>query len=197
MTSRTMEHASNPERAVLRQRVLAAREALDDAQYARALSALEVHLWPLLLRLSPACLGFCWPHRAEPDLRPLVSRWLRHNPAHRAALPEVAGRGQALHFREWTPETPMRSGVYGIEVPEGTSAVQPDVLLVPLNAFDARGYRLGYGGGYFDRTLAAHDYVAIGVGFELGRVDSVWPQAHDRPMQWIVTEAGAWPAERP
>jgi len=64
-------------------------------------------------------------------------------------------------------------------------------VLVPLNAFDAAGYRLGYGGGYFDRTLAQMRTIAIGVGFELGRVDSVLPQPHDLPMNWIVTESGA------
>ena len=66
----------------------------------------------------------------------------------------------------------------------------PEVLLIPLNAFDDRGYRIGYGGGYFDRTLAAIQTVAVGVGFEIGRVADTFAQPHDRPMQWLATEAG-------
>jgi 5,10-methenyltetrahydrofolate synthetase len=72
----------------------------------------------------------------------------------------------------------------------------PDVALVPLNAFDARGYRLGYGGGYFDRTLAVMRMVTVGVGFELGRENNVLPQAHDHAMHWLVTEAGIFHGAR-
>lgn len=79
---------------------------------------------------------------------------------------------------------------YGIPHPSAGEALDPEVLLVPLNAFDADGFRLGYGGGYFDRTLAQREGIAVGVGFELGRVPSIFPQEHDRPMEWIVTEEG-------
>jgi 5,10-methenyltetrahydrofolate synthetase len=83
---------------------------------------------------------------------------------------------------------------YGIHIPARGETLRPDAILMPLNAFDAAGYRLGYGGGYFDRSLAAlsprpH---AVGVGFELARVDSIRPQAHDLPMDAIVTEAGTF-----
>ena len=96
-----------------------------------------------------------------------------------------------MHFRCWTPEAGMVLDRHGIPHPATPEEVVPEVVIVPLNAFDAAGYRLGYGGGYFDRTLAGMDVVAIGAGFELGRVPSVLPQPHDRPMDWIVTEAGA------
>lgn len=80
---------------------------------------------------------------------------------------------------------------YGIPAPQGTPQLQPDLLLVPVNGFDARGYRIGYGGGYFDRTLAGADRpVTVGIGFELARLDDVQPEAHDLPLDWIVTEAG-------
>jgi 5,10-methenyltetrahydrofolate synthetase len=75
--------------------------------------------------------------------------------------------------------------------------VVPQLVLVPLNAFDAAGYRIGYGGGYFDRTLAETPMIAVGVGFEIGRVESALPQAHDKPMDWIVTEEGFCLALRP
>ena len=85
----------------------------------------------------------------------------------------------------------MASGVYDIPVPEARNVVRPDVVLAPLVGFDAENYRLGYGGGYFDRTLAAlaPRPVAIGVGFEVQHLDSVYPRPHDIPMEVIVTEA--------
>jgi 5,10-methenyltetrahydrofolate synthetase len=83
---------------------------------------------------------------------------------------------------------------YGIHIPARGAALRPDAILMPLNAFDAAGYRLGYGGGYFDRSLAALSPRprAVGVGFELARIDSIRPQAHDLPMDFIVTEAGGF-----
>jgi 5,10-methenyltetrahydrofolate synthetase len=90
----------------------------------------------------------------------------------------------------------MATDRHGIPVPADGEDVVPEVVLVPLNAFDARGFRLGYGGGYFDRTLETLQATAIGVGFELGRAATVFPQDHDRPMDWIVTEAGACAAVR-
>jgi 5,10-methenyltetrahydrofolate synthetase len=82
---------------------------------------------------------------------------------------------------------------HGIPHPPTGELLAPDIVLVPCNAFDDAGYRLGYGGGYFDRTLAVMELVAVGVGFELGRVETAYPQPHDRPMDWIVTEAGVAP----
>ncbi len=86
----------------------------------------------------------------------------------------------------------MRKGVLGIRVPQGTPAVKPEVFLIPLVGFVARGYRLGHGGGYFDRTLAglAPPPVKIGIAFELSRMPTIRPQAHDIPMDLVVTEAG-------
>jgi hypothetical protein len=90
----------------------------------------------------------------------------------------------------------MKPGVYGIPVPDGTEALLPDVALVPMNGFDELGFRLGYGGGYFDRTLAALDrgVLAIGVSFEALRLPTIYPQPHDIPMDFVVTEAGLYRA---
>ena len=86
----------------------------------------------------------------------------------------------------------MRPGVYDIPVPDGTEIVLPDVAVVPMNAFDARGYRLGYGGGFFDSTLAAlgRRAIAIGVSYSAFTLDDIFPQPHDVPMDFIVTEEG-------
>lgn len=87
----------------------------------------------------------------------------------------------------------MTTDRHGIPIPAGDGSLHPEVVLLPLVAFDADGYRIGYGGGYFDRTLAAMSPrpLAIGVGFELARVDSTGPQAHDIRLDVIVTEAGS------
>ena len=110
------------------------------------------------------------------------------------ALPVVVGEGQPLSFREWTPETPLAPDRYGIPTPTAGEWLTPDLILLPLNGFDAAGYRLGYGGGYFDRTLAAlaPRPLAVGIGFEINRIDSIRPEAHDQRLDWIVTENGAF-----
>ena len=99
-----------------------------------------------------------------------------------------------LEFREWTPASEMIEDRYGIHIPASGAALRPDAILMPLNAFDCAGYRLGYGGGYFDRSLAAFEPRprAIGIGFELARVETIRPQAYDLPMDFVVTEAGVF-----
>lgn len=177
-------------RKALRRAAITRREAMTQTAREALTGRLEVHLSALLDTLQPGCLAFCWPFRGEPDLRPFIRRWLAAGQARRAALPVVLDRHRAMVFRAWTPNTRLVPDRHGIPHPPAGPALIPDVVLVPVNAFDAAGYRIGYGGGYFDRTLAETDMIAIGVGFEIGRVESVLPQAHDRPMQWIVTEAG-------
>lgn len=172
-----------------------ARLALAEAEREALTRRLETHLDALLGRLSPRVLGFCWPFRAEPDLRRFVAGWLAADAARRAALPVVLDRERPLEFRRWVPGMTLVPDLHGIPHPPDGEVLVPEVVLVPLNAFDAGGFRLGYGGGYFDRTLATLDACAVGVGFELGRAETVWPQPHDRPMAWLVTEAGAFPAQ--
>jgi 5,10-methenyltetrahydrofolate synthetase len=156
---------------------------------------MERYLGELLDALKPAVLAFCWPFRAEFDARALVSG--RLHAGLRACLPVVMDNDSPLEFREWTPHSEMIEDRYGIHIPARGEALRPDVILMPLNAFDEAGYRLGYGGGYFDRSLAAiHPRPrAIGVGFELARVASIRPQAYDLPMDVIVTEAGGFAVE--
>jgi 5-formyltetrahydrofolate cyclo-ligase len=135
-------------------------------------------------------VGFYWPFRGEIGTHALVRRLIRQGA--RAALPVVVEKGQPLEFRAWRPGTPLRRGVWDIPIPAERQVVQPTALLVPLVGFDAEGYRLGYGGGYYDRTLVAMapKPLAIGIGYELGRLPTIHPQAHDVPMDAIVTEAG-------
>jgi len=177
-------------RNALRSRLIAAREALPADIHAQLSRKLERHLGELLDALNPAMLAFCWPFRGEFDARTLVSGRLPGGL--RACLPVVMDNASPLEFREWTPHSEMIEDRYGIHIPARGEALRPDTILMPLNGFDEAGYRLGYGGGYFDRSLAAISPRprAIGVGFELARIDSIRPQAHDLPMDFIVTEAG-------
>ncbi len=152
-----------------------------------AISELIESGFPLLAGMT---IAFCWPFKGEFDAR-FAMRHFRERGA-TAVLPVVVAKASPLQFRRWWPGAPMTPGVYGIPVPDGTELVVPDAAIVPMNGFDAQGYRLGYGGGYFDRTLAAAAPrpLAIGVSFELARLPTIQPQPHDIAMDFVVTEAG-------
>ena len=176
-------------RRALRRDMVARRAALSDAGH-EALSARIVDHLLMALPL-PRVVAFCWPIKHEPDVRAAIPRWAAQGVS--AALPVVVREGAPLAFRLWTPDTPLAADRYGIPTPTAGEFVQPDMLLLPLNGFDADGYRLGYGGGYFDRTLAALSPrpLAVGVGFEINRLPTIRPEAHDQRLDWLVTEAGA------
>lgn len=148
---------------------------------------LLMEAFPILQR---SVIGFYWPFQGEFDPRAAIHR-LREQGA-KAALPVVVQKAAPLEFREWWPGAPMTAGVFDLPVPDGTDVVRPQALLIPPVGFDAQGYRLGYGGGYFDRTLAAAvaQPLKIGVAFELSRMPTIRPQPHDVPMDFIVTESG-------
>lgn len=180
-------------RQALRRQGVERRMALPTATHA----ALSARVCELIQQHFPELSGmhvaFCWPYKNEPDLRPLMQDWLAAgNPGYAALLPVVIDAGRALAFRAWTPDCTMDTDRYGIPTPSSGEFLTPDALLIPVNVFDARGYRIGYGGGYFDRTLTSLQPapLAIGVGFELARVDSIEPEEHDVPLAAIVTEAG-------
>jgi 5-formyltetrahydrofolate cyclo-ligase len=155
-------------------------------------AAMEAQLERLIAERAPRTIGFYWPYKAEFDPRPLVRRLL--DGGAQAALPVVLAPKTAMEFRLWRPDAAMATGVYDIPYPAERNVVVPDLVLAPLVGFDAARYRLGYGGGYFDRTLAVLQLrpFAIGVGFELGRLATVHPQPHDLAMDAVVTEAGVF-----
>jgi 5,10-methenyltetrahydrofolate synthetase len=186
------------ERDALRSALIERRLALSASDYVRLSAAICGHLQASFPQLAEMRVAFCWPVRKEPDLLPLLSAWRANAQAgFSALLPVVIQPDAPLAFRAWTAQTALEKDRYGIPTPAGGDFVVPEALLLPLNAFDAAGYRLGYGGGYFDRTLAAlrkqgPPPLAIGVGFELARVDSIHPGAHDQPLDAVLTEAGVF-----
>ncbi len=179
----------------MRMQLLAARDAADPQTRAEWSVAINASLLTLLVPFTVRILGFYWPHRSEYDPLPVANAVIAAGG--RCALPVVVERRAPLEFREWHPAVEMMPGKlsYGIPHPADGDPVIPDVMLIPLVGFDAKGYRLGYGGGYFDRTLAALSPrpQTIGVGFELGRLATIDPQPHDIPFDLIVTEAGILP----
>lgn len=178
-----------------RARLRAARQGLSVAARHAVGQALSGHLRALLEArfdtLQGRVLSGYWPIKGEPDLRPLLAE-LHANGA-TVALPVVEVKAAPLAFRRWTPETKMVRGDWNIPVPPpGADPLFPDIMLAPLMGWDGAGYRLGYGGGYFDRTLAgcAPRPFTIGIGLQAARLASIYPQPHDIPLDTIVTEAG-------
>lgn len=176
-------------RRALRRDMVARRAALSEAEHDVLSARIVAHLIAALP--APRVVAFCWPIKHEPDVRAIVPHW--SGCSTRAALPVVVQEGAPLAFRHWAPETPLELDRYGIPTPMAGEWLIPDLILLPLNGFDGEGYRLGYGGGYFDRTLAALTPrpLAVGVGFEINRLPSIRPESHDQRLDWLVTEAGA------
>lgn len=133
-----------------------------------------------------------WPIKGEPDLRPLLAELVARGVT--VALPVVLRRASPLVFRRWSPGAALIRGDWAIPVPPPAAGeVDPDTVLAPVLGWDAAGFRLGWGGGYFDRTLAARHPrpLAIGIGLTQARLPTIYPQPHDIAMDLIVTEDGA------
>ena len=177
-------------RREMRAELLARRMAIAPAQRlamnARLTDALQ-QAFPLEGSLVVAAY---WPFKGEFDPRFVLRAWRLRGAC--TALPVVLGKGQPLQFRAWWPGLRTVPGVYQLPVPEGSAVVRPDVVLMPPVGFDSQGYRLGYGGGYYDRTLAglSPQPIKIGVGFSVSFIPTIQPQPHDIPMDFVCTEDG-------
>ena len=174
-------------RKAQRARLIGERMAVTRLQRSRHNDAITRALEPLLS--TGMMIGFYWPIRGEYDARNLIAGFIARGA--RAAMPVVIEKGAPLIFRNWHPGVPMANGFWNIPIPAEGEPVVPTALLVPLVGFDEMGYRLGYGGGYYDRTLASlpGKPLAIGVGYELAHLETIYPQPHDIPMSMIVTES--------
>ncbi|WP_420408475.1 5-formyltetrahydrofolate cyclo-ligase [Hoeflea sp.] len=178
-----------------RTRLLAERRELSVANRKAASEALAGHLRQALRNrfegAQGAILSAYWPIKGEPDLRSLMSEL--HEAGVAIAFPVVETRFAPLIFRRWTPETRMVRGDWNIPVPpSASSVVTPAIALAPLVGWTEDGYRLGYGGGYFDRTLAVLEPrpFVIGIGFDAAQLSTIYPQPHDIGLDMILTESG-------
>lgn len=187
-----MREALRRWRKAERERLIAARMALDPATLAAWRERIDAHLSSGFPGLARGVTAFCWPIRNEYDARRFARR-LRERGA-LTALPVVVAPGAPLLFREWHPGVALAAGPLGIRYPADSRELVPDHVLLPMNGWDARGYRLGYGAGYFDRTLVhlAKKPVVIGVAYELLRIETIRPQSWDVPVDWLVTERGVY-----
>jgi 5,10-methenyltetrahydrofolate synthetase len=173
----------------------AARKTLSVDDHASASEQLAAELEAALQSRFDGARGLTlsmyWPIKGEPDFRFLMAKL--HDAGVIIALPVVETKAAPLVFRLWTPQTKMVRGDWNIPVPPSDAQrLTPDIALAPLVGWDDEGYRLGYGGGYFDRTLAALEPrpFAIGVGYASAKLPTIFPQPHDIAMDLIVTETG-------
>jgi 5,10-methenyltetrahydrofolate synthetase len=177
----------------LRRALLARRQAVPADRLHTWRLAMDRHLQFGFPGLARGVVAFCWPIRNEYDARFLV-RHLRELGA-KAALPVVVAPKSPLIFREWHPGAKMAVGALDIPYPTASTEVVPATVLLPMNGFDRQGYRLGYGAGFFDRTLEAlqdKKPLVIGVAFEVGAIDTIHPQPWDVPVDYVVTERGVY-----
>jgi 5,10-methenyltetrahydrofolate synthetase len=180
-----------------RTRLIALRLAVPAAERQRRASLLAAHLDGLVPDMAGTTVSLYWPIRGEPDLRSWAESIEQRGG--RCALPVVVEKAAPLAFRVWHPGGPLVRGAWNIPVPADGADVRPDFILAPVVGFDASGYRLGYGGGFFDRTLAALSPRpgVIAVGYGLAAIPTIHPLAHDIAMDAVVTEDGiVWNAPR-
>jgi 5-formyltetrahydrofolate cyclo-ligase len=178
-------------RKVERKRLIAERCVLTQDYRTKQTLAINQALDQILAATSSLTVSVYWPIRGEPDLRLWIhALWQR---GVRIALPVAVALGQPLVFREWCPHARFARGLWNIPYPAEGAVVVPNAVIAPLVGFDAACYRLGYGGGFFDRTLAtlSPKPVAIGIGYPGAELLTIFPQPHDVPMNWIVTGSSA------
>ena len=184
------------DKALLRRQLQAERQALVD-RHQRAVQLQEVlRVW--LVARPERQIGAYWPIKGEFDALPALFRWSEAEGVRRIGLPVINRETKQLRFHVWFPGCPMEEDAYGIPKPKDTEAFEPSLLLVPCVGFGPKGIRLGYGGGFYDRTLAALSPRPFTVGLAYGHGFIPWleAEAHDVPLDAVLTEDGvAWAAD--
>jgi 5-formyltetrahydrofolate cyclo-ligase len=182
------------QKRALRSRIKTWRSGLEADAAARAADAVAAHgLGFLRLPQKPFVVSGFSSLPDEFRVWPLLRRL--HGEGHALAMPVMQGKGLPLVFRAWAPGDAMDKAVWGIAEPKADKPVlEPDIVLVPLLAFDATGWRLGYGGGYYDRTLrglrARKSIVAIGLAYDESQVDAVPHLDYDERLDWVLRPSG-------
>lgn len=178
------------DKKLLRRQLQAERQSLID-RHQRSVHLQEVlRVW--LVGRDESTIGGYWAIKGEFDALPALYRWSEADDKRRIGLPVMNRDTKQLRFHVWYPGCPMEEDAYGIPKPKDTEAFQPQLLLVPCVGFGPGGLRLGYGGGFYDRTLAAlaPRPVTVGVGYAHGFVPWLEAEAHDVPLDVVLTEDG-------
>ena len=201
MNKLVLDSAQPPhDKKVLRQLLLAARNNLADREHCCDVLQQVMRVW--LLQRPELVIGAYWPIKGEFDPLPALHRWkedgelLEQAQRRRIALPVINKAHKTMTFHVWYPGCAMEEDAYGIPKPKDTEQVMPDLLFVPCVGYSAGGYRLGYGGGFYDRMLAslAPKPFTVGLGFGISFVPDFEAEAHDIPLDAILTDHGqAWP----
>lgn len=188
--SLTQQHDLAAQRAQWRRELLARRRAMPPCERAAADRAINDSL-ALYLRDLDGIVGFYWPIQQEFDARPALTDWLACGRGRRAVLPVVTRRAAPLEFRQWTPDSAMLSAGFGTSVPADGAWLVPEVLLIPLVGFDQAHYRLGYGGGYYDRSIASLASTGsrpdcTGIGYAICALPGIEPQSYDLKLDRLI-----------
>ena len=196
-----MEKKSNKQ--ALRERLIAERLHLADRLERSEELQRVMRFW--LMSRPDTVIGAYWPIKGEFDPLPALHRWkedgeLLENPQlRRIGLPVIDRETRTLSFHAWYPGCPMEEDAYGIPKPKDTELIVPTLLFVPCVGYGPGGYRLGYGGGFYDRTLATLQPrpATVGLGYTVGYLDDFEPQPHDMPLDAILNDNGVvWPVMR-
>jgi 5-formyltetrahydrofolate cyclo-ligase len=191
--------SSSSSKSVIRQRALEVRADAHKVVRESAARAILDHFLADVPRTSGASVAGYFPIRSEADPVPLMVELATLG--HTCALPRVMKAESPLRFFRWAPGSETEEGAFGTRVPPKKSEeILPDILLVPLVAFDLAGARLGYGGGFYDRTLrdlrAKRPCIAVGIAYSAQEQDSLPHDMYDEPLDWVVTEKGSRRFER-
>jgi 5-formyltetrahydrofolate cyclo-ligase len=185
-------------KAELRASALAAREAMSETKRAKAAQAVAKRGLPIEIKPGMVISGYS-PIRNEIDPVPLMQKLASQGA--RLALPTINARGKSLIFRVWSPGDRLTLGMLGIPEPSpAASEVVPDIMLVPLAAFDSSGHRIGYGAGHYDHTFAhlrkAKAVIGIGLAFAAQEIEAVPALPHDVRLDFVLTESGTFDFRR-
>ncbi len=175
-------------KSAYRTQLLVARQEYIPSDQDDAALAARLQTW---LTENPCrCVGLYWPLKGEFDTRAVIAQWLAQSASHSAAFPVISHKNSPLEFWQWTPQSAMTLGKFGIPIPRQKTPLHPDLLLIPCLGFDHARLRLGYGGGYYDRTLAALSPrpITIGLSYEYARLPMLPREAHDIPLDYILSE---------
>ncbi|MCI5074033.1 5-formyltetrahydrofolate cyclo-ligase [Oricola sp.] len=173
-------------RKTQRERLIAERRAIPAEERTRLAGLIADRLDKEAGDPNGRIVSLYWPFRGEPDLRPWMQRVIDRGG--RITLPVVVAKGEPLEFRLWSPGEKLERGIWNIPVPAAGEPVSPDIVISPLVGVDAERYRLGYGGGFYDRTLTAMATgpLVLGVGYACARLATIYPQWHDVRMDRII-----------